>query len=86
MGSHRLVPINNRALEVIICILSIIGGGVIPFPGMIGYGFLIFCIVNVVQIILFSRKKLKLMMLLSIYFLIFDACGVYIHLIRGGQL
>lgn len=81
-----LIPIPNKILEILICILSILGGSIIPFPGFIGYGFLVFCIVNILQIILFNRKKLKLLMLLSVYFFVFDGFGVYIHLFNDGSL
>ena len=48
----------GKGLEISIVLLSIIGGSILPFPETMSIGFAVFCIVNVLQIILFSRLKL----------------------------
>ena len=71
------VNISDKWLQVFIIVLSIIGGSLLPFQSMMALGFIVFCIVNVFQIILFSRSKLYGMTGLSVYFLLFDLFGVY---------
>ena len=74
---RRGFPIGDKWLQIMIVILSIIGGTLLPFPEYISLGFIVFCIVNVLQFILFTRSKLYWMTGLSVYFLGFDIFGVY---------
>lgn len=69
--------ISDKWLQIYIIVLSIIGGTLLPFQSLMSIGFSIFCIVNIFQIVLFSRSKLYGMTGLSVYFLLFDIFGVY---------
>ena len=64
-------------LQVMIVLLSVVGGSLLPFPEMAALGLLVFCVVNVLQVALFTRNGLFWMMWLSVYFLGFDIFGAY---------
>jgi hypothetical protein len=70
-------PPKNRRLQILIVVLSMIAGSLLPFPEFISIGFAVFCVVNVLQTILFMRYKLYWMALLSVYFLGLDIFGVF---------
>lgn len=74
---RHVMYINDKWLQILIVGLSIIGGALLPFPERAALGFIVFCVVNILQIILFSRSRLHWMTGLSVYFLFFDIFGVY---------
>ena len=49
---------HNKQFEIVIAILGMIGGGILPFPELIGWGFLVFAIVNFLSIIFFAGRKM----------------------------
>ena len=64
----RVIPIGNKWLQITIVALSVVAGTLLPFPEFISIGFMLFCVVNVLQIVLFTRSKLYWMSVLSVYF------------------
>ena len=49
---------HNKQFEIVIAILGMIGGGIIPFPDLIGWGFVVFAIVNLLSIVFFVGRKM----------------------------
>ena len=62
--------------------LGMIGGGIIPFPDLIGWGFVVFAIVNLLSIIFFFGRKMYWLAALAFYFVVVDSIGIWIHLLQ----
>ena len=41
---------HNKKFEIAIAVLGMMGGAILPFPALIGWGFLVFAIVNLLMI------------------------------------
>ena len=72
---------HNKQFEIVIAVLGMIGGG-IPFPELIGRGFLVFAIVNLLSIIFFVGRKMYWLAALAFYFVVVDSIGIWIHLLQ----
>ena len=74
--------VHSKKFEITIAILGMTGGAILPFPDLIGWGFVIFAIVNFLSMIFFIRQKMYWLCALSFYFVIVDGIGVWINLIQ----
>ena len=77
---------HNKKFEIAIAVLGIMGGAILPFPDLIGWGFVVFTIVNLLSMIFFIRQKMYWLCALSFYFVVVDAIGVWINLIQKHLL
>jgi hypothetical protein len=77
---------HNKKIEITIAILGMMGGAILPFPSLIGWGFVIFTIVNLLSMIFFIGRKMYWLAALSFYFVVVDAIGVWINLIEKHLL
>ena len=73
---------HNKKFEISIAILGMIGGGIIPFPDLIGWGFVVFAIVNLLSIVFFVGRKMYWLAGLAFYFVVVDSIGIWIHLLQ----
>ena len=73
---------HNKQFEIVIAILGMIGGGILPFPELIGWGFLVFAIVNLLSIVFFVGRKMYWLAALAFYFVVVDSIGIWIHLLQ----
>lgn len=73
---------HSKKFEISIAILGMIGGGIIPFPDLIGWGFVVFAIVNLLSIIFFFGRKMYWLAALAFYFVVVDSIGIWIHLLQ----
>ena len=73
---------HSKQFEIVIAILGMIGGGIIPFPDLIGWGFVVFAIVNLLSIIFFFGRKMYWLAALAFYFVVVDSIGIWIHLLQ----
>ena len=73
---------HNTQFEIVIAVLGMIGGGILPFPELIGWGFLVFAIVNLLSIIFFVGRKMYWLAGLAFYFVVVDSIGIWIHLLQ----
>ena len=73
---------HNKQFEIVIAILGMIGGGIIPFPDLIGWGFVVFAIVNLLSIVFFVGRKMYWLAALAFYFVVVDSIGIWIHLLQ----
>ena len=44
---------HNKKFEIAIAVLGMIGGAILPFPSLIGWGFVVFTIVNLLLFLLY---------------------------------
>ena len=72
---------HDKRFEIVIAILGMIGGGILPFPELIGWGFVVFAIVNFLSIIFFVGRKMYWLAALAFYFVVVDSIGIWIHLL-----
>ena len=49
---------HNKKFEIVIAVLGMMGGAILPFPDLIGWGFVVFTIVSAVTLFM-SRNILK---------------------------
>ena len=77
---------HNKKFEITIAVLGMMGGAILPFPDLIGWGFVVFTIVNLLSMIFFIRQKMYWLCALSFYFVVVDAIGVWINLIEKHLL
>ena len=73
---------HNKQFEIVIAVLGMIGGGILPFPELIGWGFLVFAIVNLLSIVFFVGRKMYWLAGLAFYFVVVDSIGIWIHLLQ----
>jgi hypothetical protein len=76
-GSH------SKKFEIIIAITGMLGGAMLPFPPLLGWGFFVFLIANFLSMIFFYGRKMYWLACLAFYFVIVDAIGVWINLLKG---
>tara|TARA_B100000676_G_C18055803_1_gene834336 strand:+ start:2137 stop:2385 length:249 start_codon:yes stop_codon:yes gene_type:complete len=73
---------HNKKFEITIAVMGMIGGAILPFPGLIGWGFVVFAIVNLLSMVFFIGRKMYWLAALSFYFVIVDSVGVWINLLK----
>ena len=73
---------HSKKFEITIAVLGMIGGAILPFPSLIGWGFVVFAIVNFLSMIFFVGRKMYWLAALSFYFVIVDSVGVWINLLK----
>ena len=49
---------HSKKFEITIAVLGMIGGAILPFPDLIGWGFVVFAIVNFLSMIFFVGRKM----------------------------
>ena len=74
---------HNKKFEIIIAITGMLGGIMLPFPDYLGWGFLVFLIANFLSMIFFYGRKMYWLAALAFYFVVVDAIGVWINLLKG---
>ena len=72
---------HNKQFEIVIAVLGMIGGGILPFPELIGWAFVVFVIVNFLSMIFLVGRKMYWLAALAFYFLVVDSIGIWIHLL-----
>ena len=72
----------SKKFEITIAVLGMIGGAILPFPSLIGWGFVVFAIVNFLSMIFFVGRKMYWLAALSFYFVIVDSVGIWINLLK----
>lgn len=73
---------HSKKFEITIAVLGMIGGAILPFPSLIGWGFVVFAIVNFLSMIFFVGRKMYWLAALSFYFVIVDSVGIWINLLK----
>tara|TARA_A100001037_G_scaffold300061_1_gene326859 strand:- start:5948 stop:6196 length:249 start_codon:yes stop_codon:yes gene_type:complete len=73
---------HDKKFEITIAILGMMGGAILPFPELIGWGFVVFTIVNLLSMVFFIGRKMYWLAALSFYFVVVDAVGVWINLLK----
>lgn len=74
---------HSKKFEIIIAITGMVGGIMLPFPEYLGWGFLVFLIANFLSMIFFYGRKMYWLAALAFYFVVVDAIGVWINLLKG---
>tara|TARA_B100000579_G_scaffold437176_1_gene465493 strand:- start:81 stop:329 length:249 start_codon:yes stop_codon:yes gene_type:complete len=73
---------HDKRFEITIAVLGMIGGAILPFPHLIGWGFVVFAIVNFLSMIFFVGRKMYWLAALSFYFVVVDSVGIWINLLK----
>ena len=73
---------HDKRYEIVIAIMGMAGGAILPFPSLVGWGFVVFALVNLLSMIFFTGRKMYWLAALSFYFVIVDVIGVWINLIQ----
>jgi|TARA_B110000858_G_C17552610_1_gene358784 hypothetical protein len=73
---------HDKRFEIVIAIMGMAGGAILPFPSLVGWGFVVFALVNLLSMIFFTGRKMYWLAALSFYFVIVDVIGVWINLIQ----
>jgi len=73
---------HSKKFEITIAVLGMIGGAILPFPHLIGWGFVVFAIVNFLSMIFFVGRKMYWLAALSFYFVVVDSMGIWINLLK----
>ena len=74
---------HNKKFEIVIALTGMLGGIMLPFPEYLGWGFFVFLIANFLSMIFFYGRKMYWLAALAFYFVIVDAIGVWINLLKG---